>query len=361
MRGETPRDRCAPTRTTRDRREAALSQTQGYRRTASRGAPHKPQGCTASRGAPRAVEALVHRRRGLCRRRACRGRRRRRATTAAAASDSTPRDDGPPRDHGACRDAAGPQPRGAAAGLPPREYRRRDAAAARRASWSGHERREIAAAETVPALLQWVKDGDAALVRAVAKVALDQVVLGFGRDPNCPCGGWKTSVFYHALKDMDHPLLKEWPDGGCEHRGNDPSCEPLAALRRGGVADAVLACAARTDAGLAVADLYVAYSTGGVEHSTGRTTPVSCGVRASRGRCPRSDRWRTVAGTWRRSRRASYTTARTETSRRWCGGRRSQPAARRRRARWRRSRRSSSRPFETRAEAAATRRGRSFR
>ena len=55
------------------------------------------------------------------------------------------------------------------------------------------------------------------------------------------------------------PLLKVWSDEGCEHRGNLTRRLPeLEDLRRGGIADAVLACAQRPDKGFAIVGLYIA-------------------------------------------------------------------------------------------------------
>ena len=108
-------------------------------------------------------------------------------------------------------------------------------------------------------LLKLVPDAAPEVLEQVMKVVLDRAASGFGRDPSCKCGGWRTSVFRDALAQMDHPLLKVWSDEGCEHRGNNPSLPELEDLRRGGIADAVLACAQRPDKGFAIVGLYIAY------------------------------------------------------------------------------------------------------
>ena len=126
-------------------------------------------------------------------------------------------------------------------------------------NWEGHACPQIADCATVQELLKLVPDAAPEVLEQVMKVVLDRAASGFGRDPSCKCGGWRTSVFRDALAQMDHPLLKVWPDEGCEHRGNDPSLPELEDLRRGGIADAVLACAQRPDKGFAIVGLYIAY------------------------------------------------------------------------------------------------------
>ena len=126
-------------------------------------------------------------------------------------------------------------------------------------NWEGHACPQIADCATVQELLKLVPDAAPEVLEQVMKVVLDRAASGFGRDPSCKCGGWRTSVFRDALAQMDHPLLKVWSDEGCEHRGNDPSLPELEDLRRGGIADAVLACAQRPDKGFAIVGLYIAY------------------------------------------------------------------------------------------------------
>ena len=126
-------------------------------------------------------------------------------------------------------------------------------------NWTGHACPPIAQCTTVQELLRLVPDAAPEVLEQVMKVVLDRAASGFGRDPSCKCGGWRTSVFRDALAQMDHPLLKVWSDEGCEHRGNNPSLPELEDLRRGGIADAVLACAQRPDKGFAIVGLYIAY------------------------------------------------------------------------------------------------------
>ena len=134
----------------------------------------------------------------------------------------------------------------------------------RGASWAGHARPEIRNAlrirDVIAPLLDRATPLDA--VADITNVVLDQALLGFNRNPRCACDGFRESIFYGALEDARHPALAGWSPDGCEHRGNDPSSPPLAALRRGALADAVLAVAARGDACAArhAPGLYVAYA-----------------------------------------------------------------------------------------------------
>lgn len=128
-------------------------------------------------------------------------------------------------------------------------------------NWAGHACRDIRDAESVQQLVALLPDGSAEVVEQTVKMLLDRAASGYGRDPGCTCQGWRTSVFRDALAQMGHPALEAWGDDGCEHNGNNPSLPELEDLRRGGIADGVLACAQRQDreTRLAVVGLYIAY------------------------------------------------------------------------------------------------------
>ena len=59
-------------------------------------------------------------------------------------------------------------------------------------NWTGHACPQIADCATVQELLKLVPDAAPEVLEQVMKVVLDRAASGFGRDPECKCGGWRT-------------------------------------------------------------------------------------------------------------------------------------------------------------------------